>query len=132
MYDTLMESTSDFLEMRKSAIRYWERRRWVYLAFLVPPVIAGYFLTGEVLASFDKKFLSNIMVLLIFTVGFVNANIAYSFAYVLEFIFIGTSRYASYTSIWRPLLFAAGCILGVILAFMASRSIAFAQYTPIP
>ncbi|MDF1814663.1 MAG: hypothetical protein P1V20_20825 [Verrucomicrobiales bacterium] len=131
MNEDNIEATPDLLDTKKYAIRYWERRRWVYLGLLIPPVAVGYFLTGEVLASFDKPFISDLVVLLMFTVGFVNANIAYSFAYVVEFGFLGTSKYDSYSKTWRPLLFAAGCILGIILAFAASRSIAFTKFTPI-
>jgi len=121
-----------FLTTKRFAVRYWERRRWIYLALLVPPAAIGYFLTDEVLGAFgDKEFLSPFTILIMFTVGFVNANIAYSFAYVFEFGFLGTSRYDGYAKNGRPLLFAAGCILGIMLAFVASRSIAFAKFTPI-
>lgn len=122
----------DLRATKNSAVRYWERRRWIYLALLVPPSAIGFFLTDEVLAGFDdKEFLSTFTVLVMFAVGFINANIAYCFAYVFEFGFLGTSRYEGYSKTWRPLLFAAGCILGIILAFGASRSIAFAKFTPI-
>lgn len=132
MNEESKELGPDILATKKSAVRYWERRRWVYLALLVPAAAVGYFLTGEVLAGFDnKEILSTFAILMMFTVGFINANLAYSFAYVFEFGFLGTSRYDGYSKTWRPLLFAAGCILGIILAFGASRSIAFAKYTPI-
>lgn len=132
MNEDSKESVPDLLARKNSAVRYWERRRWVYIALLVPAAAVGYFLTGEVLAGFDDKvFLSPFVILMMFTVGFINANIAYSFAYVFEFGFIGTTRYDGYSKTWRPLLFAAGCILGIILAFGASRSIAFAKFAPI-
>ncbi len=132
MNEESKELVPDVLVKKKSAVRYWERRRWIYLALLVPAAVVGYFLAGEVLAGFDdKEVVSTFAILMMFTVAFINANIAYSFAYVFEFGFIGTSRHDGYSRAWRPRLFAAGCILGMILAFGVSRGIAFAKYAPI-
>ena len=126
------EPVPDFLATKRFAVRYWERRRWIYVALLAPAAAVGYFLTGEVLAGFDdEEFPSKSVILIMFVVGFIAANIAYSFAYVFEFAVIGTSRYKGFSTTWRPLLFAAGCILGIVLAFMAARGIAFAGFRPI-
>lgn len=66
-----------------------------------------------------------------FFVGFINANVAFSFAYVLEFAFMRSSKYESYIRNGRGAWFAGGCVLGMIFAFGASRAIAFAKYSPI-
>ncbi|MEM7601830.1 MAG: hypothetical protein AAF357_10500 [Verrucomicrobiota bacterium] len=132
MDDDTRDDHFDFIAAKKAGIKFWERGRRIYLLLLCPAAAAGYFLTGEVVAAFgDKAFLSTWEILMMFFVGFVNANISYSFAYVLEFAFIGTSRYKGYNEGGRSLWFASGCALGMILAFAASRAIAFAKYSPI-
>lgn len=123
----------DFIAAKKAGVKYWERGRLIYLLLLCPASAAGYF-AGELVAALsfgDVAFLSTWQILMMYFVGFVNANIAFSFAYVLEFAFMGTLRYKSYIENGRPIWFASGCGLGILLAFGASRAIAFAKYSPI-
>ncbi|MBL9131249.1 MAG: hypothetical protein JNG86_08625 [Verrucomicrobiaceae bacterium] len=132
MDEELSVASFDFIAATKAGVKYWERGRLIYLLLLCPASAAGYFV-GEVVAALtfgDTVFLSNWQVLMMFCVGFVSANIAFSFAYVLEFAFMGTSRYPKYIETGRSLWFASGCVLGVILAFVASRAIAYAKYSP--
>lgn len=82
----------DFIAAKRASVKYWERGRLIYLLLFCPASAAGYFI-GEVVAALtfgDAAFLSTWQILMMFFVGFVNANIAFSFAYVLEFAFMGT------------------------------------------
>lgn len=122
----------DFIAATKDGVKYWERGRLIYLLLLCPASAAGYFF-GEVVAALtfgDTAFLSTWHIWMMFFVGFLNANFAFSFAYVLEFVFMGTLKYKSYIECGRSLLFASGCVLGIYLAFGASRAIAYAKYLP--
>ena len=122
----------ELLTNKRQAFQYWERRRWIYLTLLIPPSVLGYLVTDEVIAGFgDKVFLSNLWITAIFTFCFIGANIVYSFAYVVEFGILGTKNHSGYVLSIRPLLFAAGCLFAMILAFGFARSIAFAKYQPI-
>jgi hypothetical protein len=123
----------DFIAAKSASVKYWERGRLIYLLLLCPASAAGYFM-GEVVAALtfgDTAFLSTWQILMMFCVGFVNANIAFSFAYVVDFSFMGTSRYKKHIESGRSVWFASGCFLGMILAFGASHAIAYAKYSPI-
>ena len=132
MEEETPDAPFDFIAAKKAGVKYWERGRLIYLLLLFPASAAGYFM-GEVVAVLtfgDTAFLSTWQILTMFFVGFVNANIAFSFAYVLEFALMGTSRYKSYIENGRTLLLVSGCVLGIILAFGTSRAIAYAKYSP--
>jgi hypothetical protein len=119
----------DFTSEKQKAIRYWERRRWVFLALLVPPTIIVYLGSTELPAGIgDRRMLSDFEILLAFLLAFLGANICYSFAYVVEFFYLGSPRYSRYLKGGRSSWFAFGCILGIILAVGTAREIGFAEY----
>ena len=122
----------DFTSAKQKAIRYWERRRWGFLALLVPPTIIFYLGATELPAGIgDRRMLSDFEIGLAFLVAFLGANICYSFAYVVEFFYLGSPRYSGYAEGGRSSWFALGCILGIILAIGTAREIGFAEYRPL-
>ncbi len=122
----------DYASAKEKAIRYWERRRWVFLALLVPPTIIFYLGATELPAGIgDRRMLSDFELLLAFLLAFLGANICYSFAYVVEFFYLGSPRYSGYVKGGRSSLYALGCMLGIILAIGTAREIGFAVYRPV-
>jgi hypothetical protein len=114
---------------RKTAIRYWERRRIVYNAALIPPAFFGYIVCAGVSAGVgDRRFLGLGSVIGLFVVSAVGANICYSFAYVLEFL-IGSKGSNSWWLRWgRTTLLILGILLGMFLALLGGRDIANFEY----
>jgi len=118
-----------YAEAKREAIKYRERRRWIFLALLVPPTVFFYFATSEVPAGIgDKRMLSDFQLVAAFFFAFFGANVCYTFAYAVEFCFFGGPRYSGYLNSGRNLLFVVGCVFGIILAAGAARGIAFAEY----
>ena len=77
----------DFHLFRHAAIRYWERRRLLYNFALVPPALFGYALTAGVAYVGDPHPILYRFLLFWFALSALGANICYSFAYALEFLF---------------------------------------------
>jgi len=115
-------------ENKKTAVRYWERRRIIYNLLLIPPAIFGWGIAGAVSASGDEKGMGTLGVLLLFFSSAIGANICYSLAYVFEFLFAGSGR-----SFWpkpgRTIVFICGCAFAVFLAMLGGRNIALIQYS---
>lgn len=110
-------------EIRREAIRYWEKRRVWYNALLVVPTLLGYapaILSGAV---GDPKFLGFADLNAIFLMAIVSANIFYSFAYSLEFFLGSANPGAPWRKFGRSWCFAAGTIIAMILAFAGGRNI---------
>lgn len=129
MEDLDTSAASDFATRKRQAIKYWERRRWIFLGLLVPPTIFFYFATSEVPAGIgDKRMLSDFQLIVVFFFAFVGANICYTFAYAVEFFFLGGSKSDGYSNGGRTLLFVIGCTFGIVLAAGTARAIAFVEY----
>ena len=123
------KSNFDCKSAKQQAIRYWERRRWVFLAFLVPPTVFFYLGASELPAGIsDRRMMSDFEIFVAFLFAFFGANICYSFAYVVEFFYLGSPRYSGYVKRGRSLWFALGCALGIFLAVSTARAIAFAEF----
>ncbi len=77
----------DFHAFRRSAVRYWERRRIIYNAALTLPALVGYKLTDTLNWVGDPHETHYANVIPLFLVSAVGANVCYSFAYAQEFVF---------------------------------------------
>lgn len=119
----------DVTKEKQLAIRYWERRRWLFLALLVPSAIFFYIsATDLAIALGNDPRLTTTELYLRFLLAFIGANICYSFAYVVEFFFFGSPRFKQYAASGRTTLFVLGCALGMILAGGVARGIALKMY----
>src|SRR5690349_15483060 len=109
----------DYDGFRKSAIRYWERRRLFYNLALILPAVLGYFLSAMVPAAVgDKSHLGSGAIIALFMVSALGANVCYCFGYALEFIFGSDEPDCRWVSFWRPVSFELGTLVSIALAFV--------------
>ena len=109
---------------RRSAIRYWEKRRIFYNLTLVLPALIGYGVTDVINYVGDPHNSNNTRLFVWFAAAAVGANICYTFAYALEFLF-GSDDPASRWMIYgRTIVFLGGLMLAVLLAFIGGWNIA--------
>jgi len=108
---------------KKTAIRYWERRRIIYNLALVLPALLGYAIADTFNWVGDAHETRYEFVLFWLGLSAFGANICYSFAYALEFFFGDTP-----TSRWRTGAFVGGVLLAMSLAFIGGRNIANMEY----
>lgn len=111
-------------------MRYWEKRRWWFNAFLVPPTILGY-IPGEIISAGvgDRPNFGWFGVLVVIGLACVAANACYSVVYIPEFVLMGRRTY-HYFARNRDLLFVVGVSFGVVLAYQIAREIYWLQYDP--
>jgi uncharacterized membrane protein YedE/YeeE len=114
----------DYELFRKSAIRYWETRRIVYNLAILPPACVGYLFTDEVNQLPDPHDVRFVFVLAIFAVSAVGANVCYTFAYALEFLFGNDESTSGWIQFGRRLAFVGGVLFAMLLALVGGRSIA--------
>ena len=114
---------------RKSAVPYWERRRIFYNLALMLPALAGYFLPAGISAALgEERHVSIGIVILLFVVSAIGANICYSFGYALEFLFGSDSPDSRWVRFWRPLFMCLGTLFAMLLALFGGRNIATIEY----
>jgi hypothetical protein len=82
----------DYQKFKKAGFRYWERRRIIYNLALMPPAFFGY--RAGAFFSFPNDppaphDVSSAYMVFLFALAAVGANVCYSFAYALEFVFGG-------------------------------------------
>jgi len=122
-----MESPSDHWRM---PVRYWERRRIIYNLALTPPALIGWGVGGVLLID-GKDHPTDFGLLglsMLFMLSAVGANVLYSLVYALEY-FLGMGSRSTWWDRWgRTLVFGAGTVWGVILAFFGGREIALIQF----
>lgn len=120
----------DFEAHRKSAIRYWERRRLFYNLALILPALFGYLISAAVSAGVDDpRRLGTGAVLGLFLLSAVGANVCYSFGYALEFLFGNDAPDSRWVDFLRPLLIVLGTIFAMLLAVVGGRNIALMEYS---
>jgi hypothetical protein len=120
----------DYVSIRKTAIRYWERRRIFYNLALILPALFGYFLFAGVSAGVgDRRHLGTGAVLALFIVSAVGANACYSLGYALEFLFGSDAPDSRWLRLWRPLLIVLGTLFSMLLALVGGRNIAVMEYS---
>lgn len=118
----------DYPAYKKSAIRYWERRRILYNLLLVPPTLVGYMVTSSVIYVGDPHVTLHGLVFSMLALCVVGANICYTFAYALEFL-LGSEDPTSY---WlrsgRRGALIAGVLFAMLLAAIGGRNIAMTEH----
>lgn len=114
----------DYSAFRSAAIRYWERRRILYNLVLVPPAVFSYGFIDNFNWVGDAHDTHYAYILPLFALSAIGANICYSFAYAMEFLFGSddpTSRWMQYG---RTATFVAGILLAILLALIGGANIA--------
>lgn len=113
---------------RKIAIRYWEWRRIFYNLALVVPSGVGYALV----VKFERMGYSYnwhpYYVILLLALSALGANICYSFAYALEFLFGSGHPSSRWQRFGRRTAFIAGVLFAMVLAFFGGRNIALMEF----
>lgn len=120
----------DFPAYKKKAIRYWERRRIVYNMALVLPSILGYLSAAELsIAVGDRGSFGFGGIAALFLASALGANICYSFAYALEFLFGSDEPSSSWLQFGRSTALVSGTVFAMILALVGGRNIAIVAQT---
>jgi hypothetical protein len=117
----------DYPAFKKSAIRYWERRRVLYNLLLVPPTFFSYMATAGVIYVGDPHRTLYGLVLSMLTLSIVGANICYSFAYALEFFFTSDDPESLWLQSGRRATFIAGVLFAMLLALVGGYDIAMTE-----
>ncbi len=118
----------DHPAFRKTAIRYWERRRIIYNLALVPPAFVGYALADTFNWVGDAHRTHYGFVIFWLTMSAFGANICYSFAYALEFLFGCDAPDSRWLRFGRTSAFVAGILFAMSLALIGGRNIANMEY----
>jgi hypothetical protein len=118
----------DYITFRRTAIRYWERRRIIYNLALIPPALLAYLFTDTMNWVGDAHPILSWFLLFWFALSAIGANICYSFAYVLEFLFGSDDPTSRWLRFGRTTAFAGGILFAIILALIGGRNIAIMEY----
>ncbi len=118
----------DYHGFRHAAIRYWERRRIIYNVVLLPPSALTYMLTAGISRAGDDYGWHPYQVLLLFLFSALGANICYSVAYALEFLFGSDDPASCWLRFGRSTAFASGLVFAVLLAAIGGKSIALMEF----
>jgi hypothetical protein len=111
-------------EHKREAVRYWEWRRIAYNAALVLPALLG-FHSGATAAARSGLVRDGgtEMVILLFALWAIPANICYTFAYALEFLFGSDDESSWWLESGRPIAFVLGTLLAMALAFFGGGDV---------
>ncbi|HUS37048.1 MAG TPA: hypothetical protein VM680_17010 [Verrucomicrobiae bacterium] len=118
-------------EVKREAVHYWEWRRIAYNAALVLPALLG-FHSGATAAARTGLVRDGgtEMVILLFALWAIPANICYAFAYALEFLF-GTEEESSW---WlesgRSTAFVLGTLLAMAFALFGGIDVGWMMFRP--
>lgn len=118
----------DFRAYRRSAIRYWERRRIIYNLALVFPAIFSYGFIDTINWVGDPHEIHYSYIIPLFIGSAVGANICYSFAYVLEFLFGTDDPLSGWLRSGRTTSLVAGVLFAMLLALIGGRNIAMMEW----
>lgn len=114
----------EFRAFRRSAVRYWERRRIIYNFALVLPAFAGFGLADTLNWVGDPHTIHYGYILTLFLISAVGANICYSFSYALEFVFGSDDPNSRWLRLGRTAFFVGGVLFAMFLALIGGRNIA--------
>jgi hypothetical protein len=128
MSEQLSDGEPNLAEIRRAAVRYWERRRIVYNVLLAPPSIVSYSLGAMSRGGGSDSLFTTPHALLLFAMAALGANVCYSFVYALEFWFGNRDPESLWNVGGRPIILLCGIILGIVLAHKGGLEIAFMQY----
>jgi hypothetical protein len=118
----------DYSSFRRAAVRYWEKRRLWYNLALVLPAFLGYAPSVVSAGVGDRQHLGTAAVACLFLLSALGANICYSFAYALEFMFATEATDSSWLRFGRRLCFIFGTLFAMMLAFMGGQNIYYMEY----
>jgi hypothetical protein len=118
----------DFHAFRRSAVRYWERRRIIYNAALVLPALFGYMVTAGLAYVGDPHPTLYRFLLFWFSLSAIGANVCYSFAYALEFLFGSDHPTSRWLRFGRTTAFVGGVLFAMLLALVGERNIAMMEF----
>jgi hypothetical protein len=124
MGNVLNDAMHDFREFRRTAFKYWERRRIVYNLALVLPALVGYGLKDTFNWVGDPHETHYSYIALLFLLSAVGANVCYSFAYALEFVFGTADGKSRWLQFGRTTVFVGGVLLAMGLALVGGWNIA--------
>ncbi len=107
-------------QRREMAVRYWESRRVAFNLLLVPPALFGWVAHYAALAGSLTPVTPLTPTTMILCVGgaALLANIAYSIAYGLEFLFLTDEHESFWVNRGRALTFASGSLCAFGAAFL--------------
>src|SRR5688572_30642045 len=118
----------DYHAFKHTAIRYWERRRVIYnLALLLPAWFAYGFVDNLNWVGGPHETQYS-YILPWFALSAIGANICYSFAYALEFLFGSDDPTSGWMRYGRTTAFIGGVVLAMLLACVGGRNIAMIEY----
>lgn len=120
----------DFHSFRMTAINYWECHRVIYNVALIPPSVFAYKLVAGVARVGANFWWHPEEVFYLFALSAVGANFCYSFAYAVEFLFGSNDPSSRWIRFGRKLVFVAGILLSILLAFDTGARIAHMEYHP--
>jgi hypothetical protein len=114
----------DSKAFRRTAVRYWERRRIVYNLALVLPACVGFAFTDTINWAGDPHEIHYHYILSWFGLSALGANVCYSFAYALEFLFGSDDPASHWLRFGRRAALVAGVLLGMLLSLVGGYNIA--------
>jgi hypothetical protein len=111
-------------EVKREAVRYWEWRRIAYNSALVLPALLG-FHSGTTVAARSGLVRDGgtEMVILLFALWAIPANICYAFAYALEFLFGSEDESSWWLEFGRSIAFVFGTLLAMAFAFFGGINV---------
>jgi len=118
----------DYFAFRNTAIRYWERRRIIYNLALVPPSLFAYMVMAGLAYVGEPHETLYGFILFWFALSALGANICYSFAYALEFLFGSDDPASRWLRFGRTTAFVGGVVFAMMLSFIGGRNIAMMEY----
>jgi hypothetical protein len=126
-----LHATGDFHAYRKSAIRFWERRRILFNALLIPPALFTYYFGRDIsMGVGDAPAFGLDVVAILFFISAGGANACYSIVYMLEFWMADSNLESGWQNGGRTGIYVIGVVIAIGLALMGGREICLLQYSP--
>ncbi len=120
----------DFHEIKRSATRYWERRRIYYNLALVLPALFGYSMGTTAAARHGLIRESGTeVVIVLFAAYAILANICYTFSYALEFLFGSESVESRWCRSGRTIALVGGTLFAMLLATFGGSDVGRTVYS---
>lgn len=120
--DKVSSGHDDLRAYRFARLRYWERRRLIFLGLLVMPAALALFSSEVVSAAVGDMGLDALVMLAYLFIGFAGANACYSVVYIPEFLLMGT-HWVRYWNRMRLSVFIVGCMVGILFTFIFCREV---------
>jgi hypothetical protein len=105
-------------------VNYWERRRIIYNVALVLPALLGFAFTDNLNWAGHAHRIHYAYLLLLFALSAFGANVCYSFAYGLEFLFGSDEPGSPWLRFGRKMAFGGGLLFAMLLALIGGYNIA--------